>query len=205
MVSELVRAQLSQIRYHGDHHSAGGEGERQRAVQLSDADIVQLHDMGDQDGGNYGCQGIWDAIKPVAGVTVEVRKDKTVRAYIFQAIPKDILLQITMKKTSKDAWDSMKTRYLGADRVKKARLQTLMSELVALRMTEGESINEFASKLSGMVTKFRSLGDTLDDATLVKKLLDSVLDKFLQLVDSIEQSYDLDVMLFGEAIGRLKA
>ena len=110
-----------------------------------------------------------------------------------------------MKKTAKEVWDSLKTRYLGADWVKKARLQSLKSEFDALRMVEGESVDAFTGKLSGMATKFRSLGDTLDDAALVKKLLDSVLDKFLQLVASIEQTHDLDTMPFEEAIGRLKA
>lgn len=40
-----------------DHHSAGGEGEQRSAVSLSDADIVQLHNVGNQDGGDHGGLG----------------------------------------------------------------------------------------------------------------------------------------------------
>ncbi|KAI3782062.1 hypothetical protein L2E82_12094 [Cichorium intybus] len=150
-------------------------------------------------------QGVWESIEPEAGVAVDEKKNKIARAFLFQAIPEDILLQVAKKKTAKEVWESLKTRYLGADRVQKARLHTLKSEFEALRMKDGESIDDFAGKLSGMSSKYNSLGATLDDSLLVRKLLDSVPDKYLQLVASIEQYSDIDAMPFDEAIGRLKA
>ena len=56
-----------------------------------------------------------------------------------------------------------------------------------------------------MISKHSSLGTTLEDSVLVRKLLDSVLDNYLQLVASIEQYSDVDEMPFEEAVGRLKA
>ena len=150
-------------------------------------------------------QDIWEAIEPAAGVVVERRKDKMALACIFQAIPEDVLHQVAKKKTAKEAWESLKTRYLGVDRVKKARLQTLKSEFEALRMKQSDSIDEFAGQISGLASKFSGLGTTLEDTALVKKLLDSVPDKFLQVVAAIEQFSDVDTMPFEEAIGRLKA
>lgn len=123
-------------------------------------------------------QGNWEVIEPAVGVAVDEKKNKSAGAFNFQAVPEDVLLQIAKKKSAKDVWDSLKTCYIGADRVKKARLQTLKSELEALHMKEGETIDEFFSKLSGMVAKFVVLGATLEDATLIKKLLYSVPDKF---------------------------
>lgn len=150
-------------------------------------------------------QGVWESIELLTGVEVDEKKNKTARAFIFQAIPEDILLQVAKKKTAKEVWESLKLRYLGADRVQKARLHTLKSDFDALRMKDGESIDDFAGKISGMISKFSSLGSTIDDGTLVRKLLDSVPDKYLQLVASIEQYSDVDSMPFDEAIGRLKA
>ncbi|XP_042471471.1 uncharacterized protein LOC122053484 [Zingiber officinale] len=95
-------------------------------------------------------------------------------------------------------------RYLGSDRVKKTWLQTLKSEFDALRMKETETIDEFAGKLSVMSSKFSTLGVTLEDCSLVKKLLDSVLDKFFPIVAGIEQFHDLETIPFKETIGRLK-
>jgi hypothetical protein len=45
----------------------------------------------------------------------------------------------------------------------------------------------------------------MDDDEKVKKLLDSVPDKFLHVIAAIEQFSKLDNMPFDEAIGRLKA
>ncbi|XP_042408810.1 uncharacterized protein LOC121998116 [Zingiber officinale] len=150
-------------------------------------------------------QGVWEAVEPAEGAQVDAKKDKKARAYILQCVPEDILLQIATKKTAKEVWDSLKTRYLGSDRVKKARVQTLKSEFDALRMKETETIDEFAGKLSALSSKFSTLGDTLEDSSLVKKLLNSVPDKFFPIVAGIEQFYDLESIPFEEAIGRLKA
>nr|GEZ88078.1 putative zinc finger, CCHC-type [Tanacetum cinerariifolium] len=49
-----------------------------------------------------------------------------------------------------------------------------------------------------------SLGSTLDESTRVRKLLNSVPERFIQIVASIEQYSDLDKMTLDEAIGRLK-
>ena len=72
-------------------------------------------------------------------------------------------------------------------------------------MKDGDSIDDFAGKLSGMIAKYNSLRETLEDGLLVRKLLDSVPDNYLQLVVSIKQYADIDTMPFDEAIGRLKA
>ncbi|XP_071708294.1 uncharacterized protein [Rutidosis leptorrhynchoides] len=148
---------------------------------------------------------LWESVEPQAGVAVDEKKSKSARAFMFQAIPEDVLLQVSKNKTTKEVWESLKTRYLGAERMQKARLHTLKSEFEGLRMKDGESIDEFAGNLSGMISKFNSLGSTLVDSKLVRKLLDSVSDKYLQLVASMEQYSDVDTMPFEEAIGRLKA
>ena len=67
---------------------------------------------------------------------MERKKDKMALACIYQAVPEDVLLQLVKKKTAKEAWESLKTRFLGADRVQKTRIQTLRSEFEALRMKE---------------------------------------------------------------------
>ncbi|XP_042446660.1 uncharacterized protein LOC122031635 [Zingiber officinale] len=150
-------------------------------------------------------QGVWEEVESVEGAQVDAKKDKKAHAYILQCAPEDILLQIAKRKTAKEVWDNLKTRYLGSDRVKKARVQTLKSEFDALRMKETDTIDEFAGKLSAMSSKFSALGATLEDSSLVKKLLDSVPDKFFPIVAGIEQFHDLETIPFEETIGRLKA
>ncbi|BAF25780.1 Os09g0551200 [Oryza sativa Japonica Group] len=154
---------------------------------------------------NMEAQGIWDAIESAADDVVEKKKDKMALACLFGAVPDEVLQQIANKKTAKEAWESLKTRFLGVDRVKKARVQTLKSEFKALCMKKTETIDEFAGKISGLANAMSGLGATMTDDELVKKLLDSVPEKFLHIIAAIEQFCDLDTMPFEEAIGRLKA
>ncbi|XP_071694679.1 uncharacterized protein [Rutidosis leptorrhynchoides] len=149
--------------------------------------------------------GLWESIEPQAGVALDEKKSKSARTFIFHSILEDVLLLVSKNKTVKEVWESLKTRYLGAERVQKARLHTLKSEFESLRMKEGESIDEFLGKLSGLISKYNSLGATLEDNQLVRKLLGSVPDKYLQLATSMEQYSDIDKMPFEEAFGKLKA
>nr|GEW67549.1 zinc finger, CCHC-type [Tanacetum cinerariifolium] len=71
-------------------------------------------------------------------------------------------------------------------------------------MKEDKTIDTFTIKLTTLVNKAASLGHTMKDETLVGKLLNAILDRYLQIVVSIEQYSDLSEMTLEEAIGRLK-
>ena len=63
-------------------------------------------------------------------------------------------------------------------------------------MNVTESLDVYAGKISGIASQASSLEHTLDDKRLVRKLLGSVLEKFMQIVVAIEQFADLNTMLF---------
>ena len=109
------------------------------------------------------------------------------------------------KKTGKEVWDSLKARFVGAEWVKDARLQTLKSKFDDVRMKDDDPLDQVVAKLSTLSVKVNSLGGSLDDAALVKKLFDIVPDHYLTVVAGIEQFYDLKTIAFDEAVGRLKA
>ena len=82
------------------------------------------------------------ATEPTAAEAAKLTaKDKKVEAHLLQCIPDDILMQVAKKKTGKEVWDSLKARFVGADRVRDARLQTLKSEFDAVEMKEDESLD----------------------------------------------------------------
>ncbi|KAD5318058.1 hypothetical protein E3N88_18004 [Mikania micrantha] len=76
-------------------------------------------------------QGLWDAIQPPAGANIDVRLGKKARAFIFQALPEDILLQVAGHTEARAVWEALRTRFLGADRVQQARIQTLNQFMAA--------------------------------------------------------------------------
>ncbi|KAC9475832.1 hypothetical protein E3N88_45774 [Mikania micrantha] len=148
---------------------------------------------------------LWEAVEPTIGAVVDQRKSKMAFAFLFQAIPEDLVLQLAGYGDAKQVWDALKTRFLGVDRVRTARLQTLRREFENLKMKEDESIDDFTGKMSGLVSKAKGLGTTFEEGQMVRKLLDSMPRSFIQIVASIEQCFELDSMRFDEAVGRLKA
>ncbi|XP_074360724.1 uncharacterized protein LOC141700968 [Apium graveolens] len=87
--------------------------------------------------------GIWEAIEPKdPKTTADEKMDKRALAIIYQGIADDMLLTIAEKKTSKEAWGEIKMLCLSADKVKKAKAQTLKSEFESLKMAFGETIDD---------------------------------------------------------------
>ncbi|XP_073357905.1 uncharacterized protein [Aegilops tauschii subsp. strangulata] len=151
--------------------------------------------------------GMWEAVVPPvdAAAAVIAKKDKPARAYLLRALADDLLMQVAAKKTAAEIWSSLKVRFVGADRVRAARLASLRSEFELLRMDGGESLDAFAGKINGMAARYAGLGSTLDDAAMVKKLLDCVPNRLYAAVAGMEQFCDLSALLFEDALGHLKA
>ncbi|XP_076894511.1 uncharacterized protein LOC143546818 [Bidens hawaiensis] len=138
--------------------------------------------------------------------TTDDDKNNIVIALIYQSIPEATIMQVGNLDSAKEIWNAIKTRILGADRVKEARLQTLMNEFDGMRMKETETIDEFVAKLSCTVSKAASLGETIEETKMVKKFLSSLPRmKFIQIVASPEQTLDLKTVGFEDVVGRLKA
>jgi hypothetical protein len=70
---------------------------------------------------------------------------------------------------------------------RRTRLATLKGEFDKLYMEDGEALDDYAGKISGMAARYAGLGATLDDAAMVKKLLDTVPDRLFPAVAGFER------------------
>nr|XP_020186100.1 uncharacterized protein LOC109771816 [Aegilops tauschii subsp. strangulata] len=155
---------------------------------------------------NLDATGLWEAMVPAEDTAAAmIAKKKPALAYLLGALAEDLLLQVASKKTTAEVWSSLKVRFIGADRIRAARLTTLRSDFKLLRMENGETLDTFAGKISGMTARYAGLGSTLDDPSMVKKLLDSVPDRLYVAVTGMEQFCDMNSMPFEEPLGQLKA
>ncbi|CAL5382011.1 unnamed protein product [Camellia sinensis] len=125
-------------------------------------------------------------------------KDLKAKNYRFQAINRPILETILNKETSKDIWDSMKQKYQGSARVKRAQLQALRRDFETLQMKNGESITSYCARTMEISNKMRFYGEKLDDVTIVEKILRSLTPTFDYVVCSIEESKDIDAFSLDE-------
>ena len=146
---------------------------------------------------------VWETIDP--GSKAEDKNNMAI-ALLFQSIPEALVLQVGDLDNAKSVWDAVKSRHIGAERVREARLQTLMAEFDRLKMKDADTIDTFVGKLSEITSKAASLGETIEEPKIVKKFLSSLpRRKYIHIVASLEQVLDLNLTSFEDIIGRLKA
>jgi hypothetical protein len=97
-------------------------------------------------------------VAPANGANVDERKNKMARVQLLQALSEDIMMQVSTKPTTKEVWDSLKTRLVDVDRVKAARLATLRGEFNKLIMEGTEPLYDDAGEISGMAVRYARLG-----------------------------------------------
>ncbi|GJT66238.1 uncharacterized mitochondrial protein-like protein [Tanacetum coccineum] len=85
-------------------------------------------------------------------------------------------------------WEAIQTHNLGVDRVKEARLQTLIMEFKNMKMSDNDSIDAYAAKLSGFAFKSATLGEVMSEHKLVQKFLTSLPGSFIHIVAALENS-----------------
>ncbi|KAE8676824.1 proline-rich receptor-like protein kinase PERK4-like [Hibiscus syriacus] len=125
-------------------------------------------------------------------------KDLKAKNYLFQEIDRPILEIILSKETSKDIWDSMKKKYEGSAKMKRAQLQTLRRDFETLQMKDGESVTSYCARTMEISNKMRFHGEKMEDVTIVEKILRSLTPKFDYVVCSIEESKDIDTFSLDE-------
>ncbi|KAK4423222.1 hypothetical protein Salat_1905000 [Sesamum alatum] len=122
--------------------------------------------------------------------------------YLFQALLRSILkiiLKIILKKdTTKDIWDSMKRKYQGSMRIKRAQLQALRKEFETLHLKVGETVNDYFVRTLMIVNKMKANGENKSDTVVVEKILRSMTQKFNYVVCSIEEAQDTTTLSIDE-------
>ena len=63
---------------------------------------------------------------------------------------------------------------VGEDCVQKARVKQLKRQLDCMEMADNESLSAFALKLMMLVSKIRSMGETVKDETVIEVLFNVV-------------------------------
>lgn len=102
---------------------------------------------------------------------------------------------IIQKGITKQLWDSLRTKYQGNERVKRAQLQRLRREFEVLEMRETENITEYFSRVLLIATDMRNLGEDMRDTKIVEKILRTFCEKFTYIECSIEEFKDVYSLL----------
>lgn len=78
---------------------------------------------------------------------------------LCSAVPPEMVSTIADKRMAKEAWDSVATMHDGDDRVKKNTAQRLRREFDLGTFKDGETVEDYALHLNGMVDTLATIGD----------------------------------------------
>ena len=128
---------------------------------------------------------VWDSIENgwVRPTTAKSKWDKAALALantnskainaIFYGVSIDEFHRISYVKTVKEAWTILETTYEGTKKVKDTKLQMLTSQFKEVKMSDDESFDSFYRRLNEIVIAKLNLGEKIEDAKVVRKILRS--------------------------------
>ncbi|GAA0140159.1 hypothetical protein LIER_42608 [Lithospermum erythrorhizon] len=121
-----------------------------------------------------------------------------VKHYLFQAIDRSVFEQILDRSSAKIIWESLKKKFGGNEKVKKATRNALVREFELIEMSKGETIDSYFGRVTSIANKLRSNGAEMKDTLIVEKIMRTLNDKFTYIVVSIEESHDVEDMTVDE-------
>ena len=108
---------------------------------------------------------------------------------------------ISHVKTTKETWTILETTYKGTKKVKDTKFQMLTTRFEKVKMSDDESFDSFYGRLNEIVIAKLNLGEKIEDANVVRKILRSLPKSFRAKVTAIKESKDLDEIKIQGHIG----
>ncbi|GAU29060.1 hypothetical protein TSUD_278170 [Trifolium subterraneum] len=134
----------------------------------------------------FGFQDVWDLVssgfEPITESSSDVQK-------------------ATFKEQKKRDYKAL---FIIHQCVKKVRLQTYKRQFELLQMEEKESVGDFVTRVTKLVNLMKGCGETMNDQSVVEKILRSLTPRF-DIVVAIEESKDLSSTTVEEIQGILEA
>ena len=149
-------------------------------------------------------ESVWDSIENgyVKPMTAKSEWDKAALALananskainaIFYGVSTDEFHRISHVETAKEAWTILETTYEATKKVEDMKLQMLTTRFEELKMGDDEAFDSFYGKLNEIVIAKLNLGEKIEDAKVVRKILRSLSESFHVKVTAIEERKDLD-------------
>ena len=126
---------------------------------------------------------VWDAVK-IGWTRLEAAKSTWDKAAlvtananskalnaIFYGVSPNEFHRISHVTIAKEAWQILETTYESTKKVKDTKLQMLTTRFEELKMSEDESFDSFYGTLNEVVIRKFNLGEKMEDAKIVRKIL----------------------------------
>ncbi|MQM19803.1 hypothetical protein Taro_052815, partial [Colocasia esculenta] len=121
------------------------------------------------------------------------------------ALSKKEFNRISACKSAMEMWEKLRITYEGTDKVKKTRIDILVTQYERFQMQSGESITQMYSRFTDITKRLAGLGKIYQMGDMVRKILRSLLASWTPKVTAIEDANDLKIMSLEKLIGSLMA
>jgi hypothetical protein len=155
---------------------------------------------------------VWDVVdtgyvKPVVLANKDDKLEFSFNAKAMNAILSGLaeaeFIKVMHLGTAKEMWDKLISSYESNEKVKDAKLQTYRIQFEQLKIKEDETVGKYFLRVEEMVNAMKALGETIDEPSLVQKILRSLPDRFNPKVSAIEELNDLKTLGFDQLLGTL--
>ena len=123
---------------------------------------------------------------------------------LFNAVTNEEFKKISSTEIDNEAWTILQITYEGTKAIKDSKLQRLTTSFEEIKMEEDESFDEFYTKLKDIVNSAFNLGETILEPKIMRKVLISLLERFLAKIMEIKESKDIDKIPLTELVGNLQ-
>ena len=113
---------------------------------------------------------------------------------IVDSIKDHLIPQVSSKETPKEMYDALSKMYEGKNINRKKNLGT---QLKSTKMSKGESIQDYFTRVSQFMDQLEANGDSLDEDELVINVLNSLTrpwDSFIQTMCAKKESMKFDIV-----------
>jgi hypothetical protein len=110
---------------------------------------------------------LWAAVDPGSA---KFRVDWMTLDAICSAVSAEMINALAMKDFAQEAWERIKMMRVGDDCIRAASEQKLRREYKVLDFCNGEGVEDFTMRLSGIINQLAILGDPKSDDKVVLKL-----------------------------------
>jgi hypothetical protein len=124
---------------------------------------------------------------------------------ILSGLAKVEFVKVMHLDSTKGMWDKLISSYEGNEKVKDTKLQTYRLKFEQLKMNEDETVNKYFLRVEELVNAMKGLGETIEDAFLVQKILRSLPNRFNPKFSAIEELNDLKTLSIDQLLGTLTA
>jgi hypothetical protein len=147
--------------------------------------------------------------KPIVLVSKDDKIEFSFNAKVMNSILSGLVesefVKVMHLEFAKEMWNKLISSYERNEKVKGAKLQTYRLKFEKLNMNEDETFSKYFLRVKDLVNSMKGLGEKIEDAFLVQKILRSLLDRFNPKFYAIEELNDLKTLSIDQNLGNLTA